>query len=63
MTISRKMGFIPCATSAVNVRFTATMPPYMLTLSASYAACQAASMVFPTAAPQGFMCFSATQKG
>ena len=27
MTISRKMGFMPCATSAVSSRFTATMPP------------------------------------
>ena len=27
MTISRKMGFIPSATSAVSGRFTATIPP------------------------------------
>ena len=27
ITISRKMGFIPRATSAVSSRFTPTMPP------------------------------------
>ncbi len=35
MMISKKMGFIASATSRVISRFTATMPPKMLTLSAS----------------------------
>ena len=63
MMISKNMGFINSAASRVSSRFTATIPPKMLTLSASYALVHASLTSVPTAAPHGFMCFRPTQNG
>ena len=63
MMISRKIGFMSSATSLLTSRLTATIPPKMLTLSASYAFFHASTTSVPIAAPHGFICFRPTQNG
>ena len=61
ITISTNTLDISCATSCVQVRFKAIIPPKADRLSASKARVYTSRRLFPSATPHGLACFTITQ--